>query len=843
MFAVLALAGLVVSAPPDMELNRPNSLLNSIDYFQKFSDGTIDPVLKQQLFDSPSNSRLEIIVQFYDEVRPEDTSYLEHLGIEAKRQFHVIPAVYGLATPAMVWALSEYERTYWIEYNEQLEYLMDTTTTTTNATKVWDTYITDITGKIEEPIDGTGVTVVVVDSGIDAGHPDLDYGEKVIYNYKSDVDGAYTTVENSDTSSGHGTHCSGTIGGNGDASAGSRRGMAPGCSIIGISTGEAVAILNALGALEWTYDHSQPNANPHTIRAVSNSWGTNAEYNPEDSIVKVTERLTYENNVVVVFAAGNAGSDNHDGSTVTTNPYSLTPSAISVAAHLKTPTGLAYFSSRGIASDNFTWPDFGAPGFQIWATEARKTLITANVKQANQEDAMDGYYMAISGTSMATPHVSGLTALLWQAAPSLRTSSIRDEYSGTGTYVNAEYWTSPITLIHETELIMKLTSQYMAPDDYEMNSQDDNGVPDNYSVGLNGKPYDYAQGYGFIDSEKAVALALTLEKLRYQNPEATVWDAMYSYNDIIKEETRVGETNILTTEWTGDWSYLNDGRESTVFTNHPKMVYIPNETTTMILDIQFDPVNLPERQAGTISLTMDYDGDGSADWSSGLNFMGNINGHKRDEIAISGDMDGYKNSLWNFNVEGQILSWPVEDTIAAGNPLLVGEKDFREGLIEYEVSVQLVIDVSQNETTEISFYDLRANVGWLELGVPSHEQEMGIIEMLGHVFDLSEARMPEEEPPEREKEENMNWWPVLIALLIILIILGYAYTRKKAGKPIIPGGQRPAPPQPEPPAQPEQPPAEQPHKEQPAEAAVPRERPEEVTPIKDPSGKGEAQET
>jgi len=778
MMAVLAFSGMAASGPITDPDSKFQISIPDLDYYQKITDRTIDPLLEQKIENSRYNDRLEILVQFYDEILTEDLQYLDKLGIDTIREFHVIPAVYGLATPFAIQLLSKYQRTYWIEYNEQLEYLMDTTTTTTNATKVWNSYITDTTGKFDEPITGKDVTVVVVDSGIDAGHPDLDYGEKVILNYKSDADGSYTSVENSDTSSGHGTHCSGTIGGNGDASAGSRRGMAPDCKIIGISTGEAVAILNALGALEWTFDHSRPNSNPYNIRVVSNSWGTNAEFNPEDSIVKVTERLTYENNVVVVFAAGNAGAEDHDGSTVTTNPYSLTPGVISVAAFLKDGSGLAYFSSRGSADDNFTWPDVGAPGFQIWATEARKTLITASVKQGGGDDAMDGYYMAISGTSMATPHVAGLTALLWDAAPSLRVSNIHDEYSGNGQFEN--YYNSSITLMHEAELILKLTSRYAEPDDQAMNSENDNGVPDNHSIGMLGKKYDYAQGYGFIDAEKAVALALTLEKLRFNNPRATVWDALYSYENIIQEGKNSVETNVLYTHWHGEWSYLNDGRESTVFTNHPKRVYIPNETAKLLIDLTFDPVNIPERQAGTISLTIDFNDDGSPDWQSSASFSESLNGLKHDEITVS-----QTGGIYNFNIIGQVLSWPIEDVISAGNPLLVGEKDFREGLIEYDVSIQLVLDVGANETTPVMNDDLHANVGWLKFGIPSPEYNEGEIEMKAYLYDLGYAEMPPDIVIEETKKESRPLWPFIILVLLILIGAWW-YIRKKQNKPFTP---------------------------------------------------------
>jgi hypothetical protein len=332
---------------------------------------------------------------------------------------------------------------------------------------------------------------------------------------------------------------------------------------------------------------------------------------------------------------------------------------------------------------------------------------------------------------------------------------------------------------------MKLTSKYVEADDSSPNTENDNGVPDNSSLGVNGRRHDFAQGYGFIDAEKAVALALTLETLRYTNPKATVWDALHSYKNIITRRPHTEETNILTTGWQGEWSYLNDGRENTVFTNHPKKVYIPNETTTIILDLSFEPVSIPELQLGTISLTLDYDNDGNSDWQSDLSFSSSLNGVKHDEIDVTGGMEGYKGTLWTFNVIGQIISWPTEDIITSGNPLWVGEKDYREGLIEYQVAFQAVMDVTSNETTEVFFEDLSANVGWLQFGEPTGEVAVGIIEKQMNLFDLSEAKMPEDVPYDKPPEEGASICPILLVLALILAGV-WAFMRRRAKKPIIP---------------------------------------------------------
>ena len=110
-----------------------------------------------------------------------------------------------------------------------------------NATKAWDSQVLRFNRSLDN-IDGTGVTVCVVDTGIDASHPDMDYGTKTIRNLKSDSGtGPWYEIENGDTSSGHGTHVAGTVAGNGDASAGQRAGVAPGGGARGAPAARAPA--------------------------------------------------------------------------------------------------------------------------------------------------------------------------------------------------------------------------------------------------------------------------------------------------------------------------------------------------------------------------------------------------------------------------------------------------------------------------------------------------------------------------------------------------------------------------------------------------------------------------
>ena len=316
-FGIFVLSFLILSALPavnsDTSLNRE----------------TVNPGL-QDMIDEGKELPNGIIVQFKDEVTKEDLATLDHLGFEIEEEFNVIPGVWAYGDADMVKELSNYHRTHWIEYNADLEYMMHGTNAVINATYAWTTIIKDEEGDIEKAegggnryINGKGVTAVVCDTGVDAEHPDLDYGSKTIINRKR-TEAGWVERKNTDDSSGHGTHCAGTVAGGGDASSGARSGVAPEANLIGLGCGEGIVITYALEGLDWTYQNSRPGSNPHNIRVVSNSWGSGGSenvYNPNNAITKVTERLTYDNNVAVIFAAGNsAGMEEASRPTPTPTP-------------------------------------------------------------------------------------------------------------------------------------------------------------------------------------------------------------------------------------------------------------------------------------------------------------------------------------------------------------------------------------------------------------------------------------------------------------------------------------------------------------------------------------------
>ena len=109
--------------------------------------------------------------------------------------------------------------------------------------------------------------------------------------------------------------------------------------------------------LEWTYEHSRPGVNEYHIRVVSNSWGSDGDYDPNGAIATLTDKLTFEHGVAVIFAASNSGGSGAECSgDLRTNVYANTPSAISVAALTHDGSAVTSFSSRGCMDQQHTWP-------------------------------------------------------------------------------------------------------------------------------------------------------------------------------------------------------------------------------------------------------------------------------------------------------------------------------------------------------------------------------------------------------------------------------------------------------------------------------------------------------
>lgn len=376
----------------------------------------IDPLLTAELNVSPLTADHTAILTYASQPSDTDVQKLKDLGLKTVTFKH-LPVVAVQGTKEAIQQTFSLNGLLSVYSNKQLTYLLKDSAPLIGADKVWNDL--GYTGK--------GVTVAVIDSGIDGTHPDLAYGSKVIQNVKFLVgnlifDGQplyLENVPNTDTSSGHGTHVSGIIAGTGAASQGTYKGMAPDAKLVGLGTGESIFVLWALEAFDYIIDHKDQ----YNTKVISNSWGTTGKFSDKDPI-NVASKAAHDAGMTVVFAAGNDGPNAN-----TLNPYSVAPWVIGVAAGTKDKQ-LADFSSRGIDGDPLYHPTITAPGVDIVSTRAT-TGTTMNGLDATKDATYIRpqylpFYTTASGTSMATPHISGVAALLLEANPQLQPDDIKN---------------------------------------------------------------------------------------------------------------------------------------------------------------------------------------------------------------------------------------------------------------------------------------------------------------------------------------------------------------------------------------------------------------------------------
>lgn len=381
--------------------------------------------LRQALAGAAPGDRLEVVVSFEGE-GPLTAAQVAALDATGVTGFHFrrLPVAGVLATPAQVDAIARLDGVRSLWRNDELEYENEEATALTGVDRLQtDPNLRRPTGL---PTSGAGVTLLVNDSGVDATHPDLQFGAKTIQNVYAGTNLnaqepllPIVWVENvpdTDIGSGHGTHVAGIAAGTGAASGGRLAGVAAGANVVGYGSGAVLFILDVLGA----FDYALVNQVRYGIRIVTNSWGTPSDagtaFNPDDPINIATKKLA-DRGVVVVFSAGNSGSL---PDTITGN-YKKAPWVVLVAAAGKSSV-LADFSSRGqrgrggtvvIDGEAFEWvdrPTVTAPGVDIVSTMSNTNVLAEQV---------DLNYASASGTSMAAPHVAGVVALMLEANPML----------------------------------------------------------------------------------------------------------------------------------------------------------------------------------------------------------------------------------------------------------------------------------------------------------------------------------------------------------------------------------------------------------------------------------------
>ena len=259
------------------------------------------------------------------------------------------------------------------------------------------------------PSTGKGVAVAVLDSGVNAQHPDF---------YASNVKSVNVnkTALNTEDGHGHGTHVVGII--NGRSSDGHYIGIAPDATVYSIKISDdsgSAHEADMLRGLQWVYD----NRGSTNIKAVNLSVASATAESYLTSVVDAAVEQLWLNGITVVVAAGNRGAAvDAEWYAPANDPFVITVGALD--DNLTTAPGddsLATFSGRGMTQDGYNKPDVVAPGRKIYAPLASSSATLATLLPTHI--SADGRHIRLSGTSMAAPVVTGVVALVKQVFPNM----------------------------------------------------------------------------------------------------------------------------------------------------------------------------------------------------------------------------------------------------------------------------------------------------------------------------------------------------------------------------------------------------------------------------------------
>lgn len=329
--------------------------------------------------------------------------FLGSCGGRDVRSFEVVRAVAARVPLGAVPRVAERPGVRRVLLDRPVRALLDVATPTVRAPRAW-----------QAGARGSGVTVAVLDTGI---HPHRDFLEPAprLVAFFDAVRGRRDFYDDN----GHGTHVAGIVAGSGVSSGGRYAGIAPAAGLVGIKVLDRYGfgrMSTVLAGIEWAVR----NRDRYGIRVLNISLGAPAFSSYRDDPLARAAGAAWEAGIVVCAAAGNEGPE-----AGTINTPGIHPDVITVGAadDRKTPERdddvPAAFSSRGPAVDGILKPDVMAPGVGITSTSSPNSLLARQLRTGAAP------YLTLSGTSMATPVVSGLAALLLSRHPELTPGRVK----------------------------------------------------------------------------------------------------------------------------------------------------------------------------------------------------------------------------------------------------------------------------------------------------------------------------------------------------------------------------------------------------------------------------------
>jgi serine protease AprX len=413
--------------------------------------GRIAPDLKDSIGKRSLYEKIRVVVNLTGDVSDQVVEQIKGLGGEVLKAFKKTGQLIIDIPAGAVESLTTLPGLDYIAPDRPVDSLASHIGITTGANQVyrtsgWD-WSSSVTGSLQSGFNGSGVTVAVLDSGVDADMTDLkdSGGRRTLLSMNLAGSGSV------DDPYGHGTHVAGIIAGNGSSSLKAGydfTGIAPGANLVNYRVlddkghGSLSTVISAIDLTISTRAY-------WGIRVINLSLAAPpVDSYKDDPLCRAVDRAV-QAGLVVVAAAGNYGLDPYGNKVYggITSP-GICPSAITVGAAKTQGTAVrsddvvAPFSSRGptrsrsidpvtgqIVYDNLPKPDLVAPGTRIVSLEHyNNAIVTAHPELHVNTGSNVNYlsrYMLLSGTSMATPVVSGTVALMLQANPSLNPTQVR----------------------------------------------------------------------------------------------------------------------------------------------------------------------------------------------------------------------------------------------------------------------------------------------------------------------------------------------------------------------------------------------------------------------------------
>lgn len=330
--------------------------------------------------------------------KPSWLSFRDSSGdVEVVRMMDRVPVMIVETTGDGLEELQRHQLVEAVYPNMQFELALADSVPLVNADDAWPEVVSG------ENVVGTNVSVCVVDTGIDAAHPAF---QGRVVNEKCYCAGCCPNGQDEDNNAtdthsvSHGTHVSGIVAANGTV-----KGVAPAANIVAVKVcSSSCGLFDIFSGLDYCLQVKDQ----FNVVAISGSIGDGGNYQAQSDCPTFFDSAVdaaYQEGITSVFAAGNNGYTNG------ISYPGCSPNAIAVGATDKNDA-IASFSNRGSLMEVL------APGVSITSTKA------------------GGQYGGLSGTSQATPHVSGAVALMQQyarlAGVNVTPDDVRDALMQTG---------------------------------------------------------------------------------------------------------------------------------------------------------------------------------------------------------------------------------------------------------------------------------------------------------------------------------------------------------------------------------------------------------------------------